>query len=159
MRCCAITVGTTDMSGNRLRVETRAMQAAIAVLALLPVGAGVAGIVLGPSFLGVEEPWPVDLDSHLRFLSGVFLVVGLGWWSCVPGLPHKGRRLRLLALMTFAGGLARLASLGISGVPGAGHIVGLAMELVVVPLLVLWHGRLARAWRDSADKTTGGDVA
>lgn len=123
--------------------EARILQALIAVLALLPVSAGVAGIVGGPRFLGVEPPWPADLDSHLRFLSGVFLVVGLAWWSCIPRIAEKTGRLRLLALMTFAGGLARLWSVGLAGWPSAGHVAGLSMELVVVPALTLWHARIA----------------
>jgi hypothetical protein len=124
--------------------ETRLLQFVISVLSLVPVATGVAGIVLGPRLLGVTAPWPADLDSHFRFLSGVFLVVGLAWWSCVPWLPEKGPRLRLLALMTFAGGLARLVSLGLAGAPSTGHVFGLGMELVVVPLIVLWHRRIER---------------
>lgn len=122
--------------------QLRILQVLIAVLALIPVGAGVAGIALGPRFLGADAPWPADLDSHLRFLSGVFLVVGLAWWSCVPDIARKGPRLRLLVLMTFVGGLARLVSFVHAGPPSAGHLGGLAMELVIAPLLVLWHARI-----------------
>ncbi|WP_187968483.1 DUF4345 domain-containing protein [Aquibium microcysteis] len=126
----------------------RALQVFIAVAGCLPVFAGAAGIVAGPRFLGATSPWPVDLDSHMRFLSGVFLVVGLAWWSCIPSIETKGERLRLLAAMTFAGGLARLASLGLAGAPSAGHLAGLAMELVAVPFVVLWHARGVRmGWR------------
>lgn len=131
-------------------MEKRVLQAVIAVLSLVPIGAGMGGILLGPAFLGASPPWPVDLDSHLRFLSGVFLIVGLGWWSCVPGIEDKTGRLRLLALMTFAGGLSRLYSLSLVGLPSPGHRFGLGMELVVVPLLVLWQGRIASAARRSA---------
>lgn len=122
--------------------QLRILQGLIAVLALIPIGAGLAGIILGPRFLGVDAPWPTDLDSHLRFLSGVFLVVGLAWWSCVPDIARKGPRLRLLVLMTFVGGLARLFSLAHAGPPSVGHLGGLAMELVVAPLLVVWHARI-----------------
>jgi hypothetical protein len=124
--------------------EVRAMQATIAVLALLPIGAGLAGVMRGPALLGVEPGWPTDLDSHFRFLSGVFLVLGLAWWSCIPGLADKGPRLRLLAAATFVGGLARVASLALAGTPSTGHLAGLGMELFVVPLLVAWHLRIER---------------
>jgi hypothetical protein len=137
--------GTIMMhKGGHAGREVRAMQFAIAVLALLPIGAGLAGAVRGPALLGVEPGWPTDLDSHFRFLSAVFLVLGLAWWSCIPGLADKGPRLRLLAAATFVGGLARLASLALAGTPSAGHLVGLGMELVVVPLLVAWHFRIER---------------
>jgi hypothetical protein len=125
-------------------VEKRALQVVILVLALIPVATGVAGVLLGPAFRGAQAPWPVDLDSHLRFLSGNFLVIGLAWWSCVPSIEKKTGRLRLLAAMTFAGGLARLFSLALVGLPSIGHRFGLGMELVVVPLLVWWQMRIAR---------------
>jgi hypothetical protein len=122
--------------------QRRLLQATIAVLAMLPVFAGLAGVATGAGFLG-EETAPTDLDSHVRFLSGFFLAVGIAWYSCIPAIEKKTERIRLLAILTFAGGLARLYSLLIAGVPSAGHVLGLGMELIVVPCLVVWHGRVA----------------
>jgi hypothetical protein len=119
------------------------LQASVAVLALIPLLAGLGGIVLGPRLFGVEPPWPADLDSHLRFLSGVFLAVGIGFWSCVPSIETKTRRFRLLAALVFCGGLARLLSLMIAGAPSAAHLAGLGMELVAVPLLVFWQAKIS----------------
>jgi hypothetical protein len=123
--------------------ERRLLQAVVIILALIPVAAGIAGVVGGPAFLGVEKPWPVDLDSYFRFLSGVFLALGIAWYSCVPNIERNTARFRLLAALTFAGGLARLSSLLVSGTPSTGHRVGLIIELIVVPLLVLWQARVA----------------
>lgn len=123
-------------------MERRILQAAVALLALVPVSAGLAGVIRGPAFLGAEAPWPADLDSHLRYLSGLLFALGLGWWSCVPSIETKGRRFRLLAAVTVAGGLGRLAALGLAGAPSAGHLAGLGLELVVVPGLVLWQRRV-----------------
>ena len=114
------------------------------MLALVPLGAGLAGVIRGPAFLGVTAPWPSDLDSHVRFLSGVFLAVALAWYSCIPQIEHKTERFRLLAGLVIAGGVARLASLIISGAPSTGHLAGLGLELLIVPLLVLWQARVAR---------------
>lgn len=123
--------------------ERHLLQAVVMVLAVTPVVFGALGIVIGPHFLHVTAPWPIDLDSHFRFLSGVFLVVGLGWYSCLPSIETKTERFRLLAAMTFAGGLARLLSLSIAGLPSMGHVAGLSVELVGVPLLTLWQARIA----------------
>ena len=128
-------------------VEKRILQGVVAVLAAVPVLAGLAGIVSGPAFLGAAQPWPVDLDSHLRFLSGVFLAVGIAWYGCIPDIERKTGLFRLLAAFTFAGGLARLVSVMASGLPSLGHRYGLAAELVAVPLLVLWQARIARVAR------------
>ena len=123
----------------------RPLQIVVGVLAATPVGVGLAGIVLGPAFLGLKASWPADLDSHFRFLSGVFLAVGISWYSCIPDIGARTGRFRLLAAMTFAGGLARLLSLSMAGAPSVGHLAGLCVELVVVPLLVVWQARVARA--------------
>ncbi len=124
------------------RIRKRLLQAIVAALAAVPVAAGAAGVWWGPAFLGVEPPWPVDLDSHVRFLSGVFLAVGVAWYACIPGIERKTRLFQLLAALTFAGGLARLLSLFVAGEPSPGHVAGLCVELVAVPLLVLWQRSL-----------------
>ncbi|WP_438751463.1 DUF4345 domain-containing protein [Pararhizobium sp. O133] len=126
--------------------QRRMLQVTIAVLALLPVFAGLCGVVTGAGFLGVKAG-PTDLDSHVRFLSGLFLAFGVGWYTCIPAIEKKTERIRLLAILTFCGGLARLSSLVIAGVPSIGHLLGLGMELLVVPCIVLWHGRVSRLGR------------
>ena len=85
-----------------------------------------------------------DVDSHFRYLCGIFFVVGLAFASCVPAIERKGARFRLLGAMVVAGGLSRLLSLALVGPPSFGHRFGLVMELGVVPLLMLWQARIAR---------------
>ncbi|HTO30302.1 MAG TPA: DUF4345 domain-containing protein [Pararhizobium sp.] len=126
--------------------QRRMLQVTIAVLALLPVFAGLCGVMTGAGFLGIEND-PADLDSHVRFLSGLFLAFGIGWYTCIPAIEKKTERIRLLAILTFCGGLARLSSLVIAGMPSIGHLLGLGMELLVVPCIVLWHGRVSRLGR------------
>jgi len=123
----------------------RGLQTVTLLLAAIPTAAGTAGCVLGPGFLSLREPWPADLDSHFRFLSGVFLLVGLGFCSCLPGIEQKTGRFRLLAGLVWAGGLARLWSLVTAGAPTLPHLAGLGLELLVVPALVLWQAMVARS--------------
>jgi len=87
---------------------------------------------------------PVDLDSHFRYLSGIFLGVGLAFCSCVPEIERKTGRFRLLAALVVLGGLGRAISAFAFGLPSLPHLLGLGMELLVVPLLVLWQARIAR---------------
>ncbi|MBZ9675556.1 DUF4345 domain-containing protein [Mesorhizobium sp. ES1-1] len=126
-----------------------ALQIVVGMLAATPVLVGLAGVLAGPSFLHVRAPWPADLDSHFRFLSGFFLAIGIGWYSCIPGIEAKTERFRLLAACTFAGGLARLVSLITAGPPSTGHLAGLCVELLAVPLLVWWQGRIANNAADN----------
>jgi len=144
LRKAVIALKKTETGILQPSTERRLFQCLIAILALLPLFAGVAGVVEGPAFLGVTAPWPADLDSHLRFLSGVFLAMAVAWYACIPDIERKGSLFGLLALFTFSGGLARLVSLAVAGPPSAGHLLGQCMEVVIVPLLVLWQRRIAR---------------
>lgn len=122
--------------------ERRALQAVILVAGLVPVGAGLSGIVLGPdAFRGAGG---ADMASHLAYLSGLLLAIGLGFWACVPTVERRGSVVRVLAGIVVVGGLARLASLGLAGVPSLPHRLALAMELVVTPGVAFWQARVAR---------------
>jgi hypothetical protein len=124
--------------------ERRLLQGAVALACLVPLLAGSVGVIHGTAMLhGVTENVPPDLDSHFRYLSGLLLGIGLGFVSCIPGIERKTGRFRLLALLVVVGGLGRALSLAMAGVPGPGHLFGLAMELGAVPLLVLWQARIA----------------
>lgn len=129
----------------RYSTEKRALQIAVAIACIVPLFASTAGIVLGVAFLGGKpRPIPADIDSHVRYLSGIFLVVGIAFASCVPEIERKGPLFRLLGAMVVVGGLARLLSWLDIGMPGPGHRFGLVMELGVVPLLMVWQARIAR---------------
>ena len=125
-------------------IETRVLQVVVAIACIVPLSTGGEGIIRGAGMLrGVPLPVPPDVDSHFRYLCGIFFVVGLAFASCVPAIERKGPRFRLLGAMVVAGGLSRLLSLVTVGAPSFGHRFGLVMELGVVPLLMLWQWRLA----------------
>ena len=125
--------------------EKRLLQVATGIACLVPLAMGAASIVVGPSILsGIEDPPIRDLDSHFRYLSGIFFMLGIAFASCVPGIEIKTARFRLLGAMVVMGGLARLWSAAEYGLPSDGHRFGLVMELGVVPLLMLWQARVAR---------------
>lgn len=123
--------------------ERRLLQAIAALACLVPLGFGTLGIVRGAAWLE-HAPVRPDLDSHFRYLSGIFLMLGIGFVSCIPAIERSGARFRLLGAMVIAGGLARIVSLLAIGPPSLGHRAALAMELGVVPLLLLWQARVAR---------------
>ncbi len=123
--------------------ERRLLQFAVAIACLVPLGMGGASVVRGIAILHPAAITP-DLDSHFRYLSGIFLMLGIGFASCIPAIERQGARFRLLGAMVVAGGAARLLSLGLVGLPSSGHRFGLVMELGVVPLLMLWQARVAR---------------
>jgi hypothetical protein len=125
------------------KYERRALQTAIAILALVPVVAGLAGAIQGPSMIGTG-PFDISLDSHFRYLSGLLLGIGLAFWSTIPSIEKHRARFLLLTAIVFIGGLARAASLAAVGMPSKPMLGALAIELVVTPLLCLWQNRVAR---------------
>jgi len=128
-------------------IEKRLLQIVVAIACLVPLSVGGMSILHGPGFLGHPPVIPTDLDSHFRYISGIFFALGLGFVSCVPDIENKGPRFRLLGAMVVCGGLARVVSLLAVGPPSKGHIFGFAMELGTVPLLMLWQYSFARRYR------------
>ncbi|MBZ6382373.1 DUF4345 domain-containing protein [Sphingomonas sanguinis] len=129
------------------QAERRALQVVVAIACLVPLGIGGISVVRGPDWLGHAPVIPTDLDSQFRYVSGIFFALGLAFTSCVPAIERKGARFRLLGLLVVVGGLARMLSWASIGAPSVGHRFGLVMELGVVPLLMLWQARVARATR------------
>jgi hypothetical protein len=127
-----------------VKAERRLLQLAVALGCVVPLLAGGAGMIEGPEMLsGVGTEVAADLDSHYRYLSGLLFAIGIAFASCIPAIERRTARFRLLAFLVFVGGLGRLFGLVSVGVPGAGHVFGLVMELGTVPLLVLWQARVA----------------
>ena len=126
------------------RTERRVLQIAVALLALVPISAGLAGVVRGPAMVdGLATAAPQD--SHFRYLSGLLLAIGVAWWTTLPVIERQGARVRLLAALVVCGGLARLLSLAIVGVPSWPMLGALVMELVVTPAIAIWQARVARS--------------
>lgn len=134
--------------------ERRCLQVAVAVAGLVPVSAGLAGVLLGSQMAGAlaipEGLRAVSLDSHVRYLSGLLLGIGLAFWSFIPTIERRATEARLLTALVFLGGLARLYGAARLGLPSGPMTFGLAMELVVTPLLCWWQARIARLSRESS---------
>jgi hypothetical protein len=131
---------------SRIGRERRLLQQVVAIAAILPVAAGLYGVLFGQAL--TNEHVSVSGDSHFRYLSGLLLAIGLCFWSTVPRIETKTGRFRLLAAIVVLGGLGRLVGLALTGIPSFFMLGGLAMELVVTPILTLWQTRVANRYAD-----------
>ena len=132
--------------------EKRLLQIAVALGGAYSLAFGALSVVQGASvLLPGDDPAPVNLDSHFRYLSGIFLAAIVAFYACVPGIERKGARFRLLGGLVICGGLARLGGVAANGAPGTGHLVGLGLELVLTPTLLLWQARVARRMKNGAE--------
>lgn len=131
-------------------LERRLLQATVALACTVSLTMGGLSVIRSAGVLrGMDPPFPVDLDSHYRYLSGLLLGIGLVFLLSIPRIETKRTVFRTLGAIIVIGGLARLWSLAQVGVPGAGHQVGLVMELVATPLIVAWQARVARRYAPS----------
>jgi len=130
--------------------EVKLLQATVAVLALVPIGAGLAGAVFGIGAFGPAVSLGPDADSLGRYLSGLLLAIGLAFWGTVPSIEAQGVRFRLLTLLVFTGGLARLTGVFLIGLASPAMLFALVMELFVTPCLAFWRERLDRLCRRAA---------
>jgi peptidoglycan/LPS O-acetylase OafA/YrhL len=112
---------------------------AIRLASLVPILAGGAGALSGAGFLG--EPAGPATGSHLRYLSGLLLGLGLLAVWCAADLKRRHAVFAALSAVVVLGGLARLGGLVLEGVPPVPHLLALVMELGVVPALWLWAVR------------------
>ena len=124
-------------------VERRFLQVAIVAAGFVPVGGGLLGAILGSNMAG-EAGGGVSIDSHVRYLSGLLLAIGLAFWEAVPHIERRAPRIRLLSAIVILGGIMRLVGILTVAVPDAGMLFGLFMELVATPVLCLWQARVAR---------------
>jgi hypothetical protein len=136
------------------------LRLAVAVGGLVPVLGGLDGILEGSGMadgLGARSGLGAQpgLDSHVRYLSGLLLAVGLGFWSTIPHIERQGVRFRMLTLVVVTGGLARLAGTLVHGLPPAPMAAALGMELAVTPLLCAWQALVARRATLGAVATRG----
>jgi len=135
-------------------MERRALQGVLAVLSLIPllglwlIWLQGPGYFLGDSGVSI----PSSLDNQLRYLAGVYFgTVTLTLWWAIPRIEARSEAVTIAAVGVFLGGIGRLVSIASVGMPGdPSMLVGLVLELVVAPLLVLWQRRIALASRDRA---------
>jgi hypothetical protein len=130
--------------------ERNAFRAAVALAGLVPVCAGLLGAIGGEGvFADAAAPVDVSLDSHVRYLSGLLLGIGLVFWATLGRPEAHTACYRVMTAIVFLGGLARLGGLAAAGEPDPPMRLALIMELLVTPAICLWQARIARLARQA----------
>jgi hypothetical protein len=84
-------------------------------------------------------------DSHVRFIGGVWLAVGLLMVAGAFALERLRDVLIALTAMIFVGGLARLAGWDVATLTSGAVAPSLVLELVFFPLLGFWIAKAVPA--------------
>ena len=110
---------------------------------------GILHLVLGPNaeiLLGANIPATVlsdpVLDSQNRFYGVAFGLYGALFYLCSTDIWRYLVVLRCILLFFFAGGVARLVSIYVVGLPSTLVIVLLVSEIILPIVLLFWVSRL-----------------
>ena len=127
-------------------MSKRVLQIVMGLLGIIPVGAGLLGLLRGvedPRYGGGVPPILV-LDSNIRFYAGVWFGLGLVLYWLIPTIERQTVLFRALWAMIFIGGIGRLLSMTMLGWPPARTVAFTALEIVGAPLFIWWQSRVAK---------------
>lgn len=122
-------------------------QVFLAIFGVVAIFISCLHIVLGPSSIPGAVPVNATMDSEDRFYATLFMAFGAALLWCVKDVERKDAQVKLLALVFFVGGLARLVSMLAVGLPGPFFIAMTILELTL-PVGMAWmSGRISAASR------------
>jgi hypothetical protein len=131
------------VSKSRLQIVT-------AILAAIPVATGLISMsgINDPLYASAALPANTLLDSNLRFFGGVWLGLGITMYWIIPKIEQQTNLFRALWGMIFAGGIGRIISMLVLGLPPIPFVGFALLEILGAPLLILWQARVARTEND-----------
>jgi Domain of unknown function (DUF4345) len=124
----------------------RVFQGIMAILTIIPLATGVLTMfgLSNPEYKSAGFPMHLVLDSNLRFYGGVWLGLGLVLVWMLPRLHQETKLFFAISLMIFVGGIGRLVAMFFAGWPPVPFIAFTALEIIGMPLLVLWQRKFAK---------------
>ncbi|EGP08643.1 hypothetical protein CSIRO_1660 [Bradyrhizobiaceae bacterium SG-6C] len=123
-------------------MERLFLQIATAFSALVLLGIGLCGMILGVQFMhGVGT---ITVDNYFRLMSGVMAGMGIVLLCAIPHAERHRERFGVITFMVVLGGLSELYSVILHGIPSVGSLFGLFMTLIYAPLLWLLQRHVAR---------------
>lgn len=123
-------------------MERRLLQISLGIIGLVAITFGLTGVLFGTSLSGVRLG--VTMEGYVRFIKGVLIAVGLIYWSAIPQIEKRSERISTVTFILMFGAAARLMAVIGHGFPTVGLVISLIGELVIVPLIWLWHRHLVR---------------
>lgn len=122
----------------------RTLRRTLYVLAIVPVVAGAATVLLGSDSVPDPGDPSANLESELRFYSVWWIGAGLFVVWLAPRIHERTRELRVFCALLFLTGLSRVLAILDTDWPSTGQIVLMALELSLPPILVVWQARAVR---------------
>src|SRR5882762_4402485 len=122
------------------------LQVCTVVLSLIPIITGVVTLlgIKDPLYRPLGLPSAPLLDSNLRFFGGVWLGLGLAMLWLVPSIEKHTVLFRAIWGAIFVGGIGRIVSMLLVGMPPIPFLGFTALELFGAPLFVYWQYQVSR---------------
>ncbi|MFI5612478.1 DUF4345 domain-containing protein [Amycolatopsis sp. NPDC051903] len=130
------------MAGAKSR---KALLTVLGVLGAIPVASGLTGILGGPDRAPGGAPTTPSVDSEYRFVNTFWTAAGLALWWSLRRPEKRAATTRLVLATAAAGGVPRLISARRTGAPHPVFRAATVLELLVVPLVLLWHALVVRS--------------
>jgi hypothetical protein len=114
----------------------------IYLLGATAIVTGLLAVIGGPAALLGGAPAVPSVDSQLRYADIIWLGAGIVLiWSARKPL-ERAMATRVVLVIAAVAGLGRLISIIEVGVPHPFYLVTMGLELIVTPLIILWHSRV-----------------
>jgi len=123
------------------------LQATNGALAILTIFLAGASLVMGTDSPVYSDGVPAipSLDSNLRFMGGLGVGLGLTLLWLTPSIEKRTSLFRIIWLCALAGGIGRLVSAAVAGVPSTPILIFTLIEVPGVPFLIYWQHCVAKA--------------
>ncbi len=121
------------------------LQRALIGLAVIPVLAGTATLLLGSDAIPDAGRPGASVESELRFYGVWWIGAGIFLASLARDVERRGWELRVFCALLALGAAGRVIALADDGRPHATFLVLMGVEIVVAVVLVVWQARVARA--------------
>ena len=125
-----------DRQTGAMTMETF-LKGLLVILGVSSIAISLGHIILGTDAIPGSVPANATMDNQDRFFAALFLCYGAAvlWW--LKDWRSKLREIRLLVAILFVGGVARLVSIAIVGLPDPFYIAMTIVE-ILLPVLVVW---------------------
>lgn len=125
----------------------KALQVLVTLCGITAIFISLLHIVLGPTAIPGSVPVNATMDSEDRFYASLLTAYGVALLWCVTGIEKKSMLVYFLAGAFFLGGLARLVSIALVGLPHPFFIAMTAIEMGLPVIVAFMQFQISRATR------------
>jgi len=135
-------------------MNAKILTVVIYMLGATAIVTGLLAVIGGPAAEFGGKAAVASVDSQFRYASFFWLAAGviLIWTALKP--VERAVVTRTILVVAALAGLTRILSIAVAGLPHPFFLVTMGLELVVTPLIILWHSR-AFPVRKGAGTTAG----